>query len=91
MLNGEAKLVLFLAIYPEDSRILGSCRGEPIYAREHVHTVSSKADPVTRYSNHVHSFVASPQPSFLPLSMNQVSVLDWQIKESSYEPCATLL
>lgn len=46
MLNSEVKLALFLAIYPEDSRILGSCRGEPIYAREHVHTVSSKADPV---------------------------------------------
>ena len=29
------------AIYPEDSKILGSCRGEPIYAREHVYTVSN--------------------------------------------------
>lgn len=40
--GGVSILLIFLppAIYPEDSKILGSCRGEPIYAREHVCTVS---------------------------------------------------
>ena len=30
------------AIYPEESQILGYCKGEPVYARECVHTVSDK-------------------------------------------------
>ena len=29
-----------LAIYPEESQILGYCKGEPVYARQCVHTVS---------------------------------------------------
>lgn len=35
-------LLKFEAIYPEDSLILGYCRGEAIYARECVHTLHTR-------------------------------------------------
>ena len=30
------------AIYPEDSEVLGHCKGEPVYARENVHMVRGR-------------------------------------------------
>lgn len=36
-----------LVIYPEDSQILGYCKGEPVYSRNCVATVSVLAVPRT--------------------------------------------
>ena len=38
----SALIILFLhsAIYPEESQILGYCKGEPVFARQCVHSVS---------------------------------------------------
>ena len=36
----------FAAIYPEDSQIIGYCKGEPVYARECVRTVRTKYLPL---------------------------------------------
>ena len=39
--DGHVLLIFFLAaVYPEDSPVLGHCKGEPVYSRTNVHTVS---------------------------------------------------